>query len=125
MSIEKDKATVVQFNDFIAARDIEGLARMMTDDHVFIDAANSKVVGKSAGIQAWRVFFAAFPDYRNDFAQISTAGELIVMTGHSSCFDPRLSGPALWTAKVQGHQISEWRVLEDSAHNRNMLGLAS
>ena len=125
MDVEQNKATILRFNDFVNARDIEGLSQMMTDDHVFIDAVDNRVAGKSACVQAWQGFFAAFPDYRNDFAQISANKELLVVVGRSSCADPRLDGPALWTAKVRGNCISEWRVFDDSVRNRNKLGLGS
>ncbi|MGA7428232.1 MAG: nuclear transport factor 2 family protein [Rhodoplanes sp.] len=118
------KATVLGFNDCINARDIERLPQMMTDDHVFIDASGNSVSGKPACVGAWQRFFAAFPDYPNDFAQIYANEELLVIVGCSSCSDPRLDGPALWTAKVRGHRVSEWRVIEDTVVNRNKLGVA-
>jgi ketosteroid isomerase-like protein len=123
MDFEHGKAVVSRFNDCINAGDIEGLSRAMTDDHVFIDAADKRVSGKPACLRAWQDFFAAFPDYRNHFAQFATKQELIVVAGRSSCSDQRLYGPALWTARVRGDRVSEWRVLEDNASNRYSLSL--
>jgi hypothetical protein len=37
---------VMSFNDFITRRDIDGLSKLMTDNHVFIDAANNTISGK-------------------------------------------------------------------------------
>ena len=125
MDAERSKATVLRFNDFINARDIEGLSQMMTNDHTFIDAVNNRVSGKSACARAWQGFFEAFPDYRNEFSHISAHEEFLAIVGRSSCSDPRLDGPALWTAKVRGNFVSEWRVFEDTLSNRNRLGLAS
>ena len=122
---DRNRATVSRFNDFINARDIEGLSAMMTEDHTFIDAARRQVVGKLECIRAWQGFFAAFPDYRNDFENISTNEELVIIVGRSSCTDSRLDGPALWSAKVRGDHISEWRVFEDTPPNRKTLGLAN
>jgi ketosteroid isomerase-like protein len=122
MDTEEAKKAVLKFNDCINARDIARLSQMMTDDHVFIDTAGNRVSGKPACVGAWQSFFVAFPDYRNDFAQISTNEELLVIVGRSSCSDPRLDGPALWTAKVRGHLVSEWRVIEDTVVNRSKLG---
>ena len=124
MDFEQAKAVVQRFNDFINAQDIEGLSRAMTEDHVFIDAANSQVSGKQACLRAWRGFFAAFPDYRNHFAQFVAREELVAVAGRSSCSDRRLDGPALWTARVRGNCVMEWRVLEDNASNRRSLGLS-
>jgi hypothetical protein len=46
------------------------------------------------------------------------------MIGHSVCSDTRLAGPALWTAKVEGDLVSEWRVYEDTSADRTRLGIA-
>jgi ketosteroid isomerase-like protein len=123
MDFEHGKAVVSRFNDCINAGDIEGLSRAMTDDHVFIDAAEKRVSGKPACLRAWQDFFAAFPDYRNHFAQFVAREGLVVVAGRSSCSDQRLDGPALWTARVRGDRVSEWRVLEDNVSNRYSLSL--
>jgi ketosteroid isomerase-like protein len=115
------KDIVMSFNDCITRRDIEGLADLMTEDHVFIDAANGSVSGKQSCIAAWASFFAAFPDYRNIFERVSLTDGKAVMVGYSVCSDNRLSGPALWTAKVVAGLISEWRVYEDNTTNRKLL----
>jgi ketosteroid isomerase-like protein len=123
MDFEHGKAVVSRFNDCINAQDIEGLSRAMTDDHVFIDAADKRVSGKPDCLRAWQDFFAAFPDYRNHFAQFVAREGLVVVIGRSSCSDQRLDGPALWTASLRDDRVSEWRVLEDNASNRYSLGL--
>jgi ketosteroid isomerase-like protein len=58
---------VSAFNACVSRRDIDGLAKLMTRNHVFIDAADNMTKGKKRCIAAWRGFFAAFPDYRNIF----------------------------------------------------------
>jgi ketosteroid isomerase-like protein len=115
------KDIVMSFNDCITRRDIEGLSDLMTEDHVFIDAANRRVSGKQTCIAAWASFFTTFPDYRNIFDRVSLTDGKAVMVGYSVCSDNRLSGPALWTARVVGGLISEWRVYDDSAANRELL----
>jgi ketosteroid isomerase-like protein len=105
----------MSFNDCITRRDIGGLSRLMSDDHVFIDSADNIVSGKTRCVEAWQGFFAAFPDYRNHFARVLLAGDKVVMIGHSVCSDTRLAGPALWTAKVEGDLVSEWRVYRTQA----------
>jgi ketosteroid isomerase-like protein len=117
------EALVRSFNDCIARRDIDGLAKLMTDDHTFIDAAGGTVSGKSRCIEAWAGFFAAFPDYRNHFERVLATGDTAVIVGHSTCYDSRLAGQALWTATIRGGRIAEWRVFDDTDANRAMLGL--
>jgi len=112
---------VMSFNDFITRRDIDGLSKLMSDNHVFIDAANNTISGKERCVEAWKSFFGAFPDYRNHFKRVLLVGNEAVIIGHSVCSDTRLAGPALWTAKIEAELIAEWRVYEDTSANRALL----
>ena len=51
-----------RFNAHINEGNLGALSSMMTDDHVFIDSANSVVSSKAKVITAWSSFFNAFPD---------------------------------------------------------------
>lgn len=114
----------VRFNDCINAGDVEGLAQLMSEDHRFIDTAGTVVVGRTACLAAWRGFFAAYPGYRNVFEAVSASGTNVTAAGYSMCPNhPVLEGPALWTAVVDGNQVLEWRVYEDSAAVRRRLGI--
>jgi ketosteroid isomerase-like protein len=115
---------VTRFNDMINARDLDGLAALLSVDHRFVDSAGNPVVGKDDCIDAWRGFFAAFPAYRNEFDSVRVAGGTIVVSGHSYCpGHPELEGPALWTASVDRDLVSEWRVYDDTPQTRELLGL--
>lgn len=114
---------VRRFNDRITARDVDGLASLMTEDHAFVDMAGESVEGKDACLDAWSEFFAEFPDYENVFERVSFRGDLVVLQGYSTCPDDRMDGPALWTARVSDDRLSEWRVYEDTAENRRRLGI--
>ena len=122
--IDRDAAVVHEFNDASNTRKLDALAALMTDDHVFVDAAGGRVEGRAACIDAWRGFFAAYPDYRNLFERTmagSQAGE-VTAHGRSLCSVGALDGPALWSAVVTGDRVAEWRVHEDTAANRATLG---
>jgi ketosteroid isomerase-like protein len=119
------RALTITFNDHINSRDLDGLAALMTDDHTFIDTTGHAIRGKSKCLDAWRGFFASFPDYRNIFDRVEADGDRVTVVGRSSCSDARLDGPALWAATVRDGRLAEWRVYEDTAPNRHMLGLAS
>jgi uncharacterized protein (TIGR02246 family) len=107
----EDERVVEAFNDAINAGDLAALARLMSDDHRFVDAAGGCVDGKAACTDAWRGFFAAYPDYRNHFADVRRLGGGVVeVTGVSTCSDPTLDGPARWRAVVRGGLVTEWRV---------------
>jgi CheY-like chemotaxis protein/ketosteroid isomerase-like protein len=112
-----------RFNDAINARDITRLVGLMTNDHAFIDTEGTRTEGRDAAERAWRAFFSAFPDYRNELASAEARGGAVVFTGRSSCSEPALDGPGLWRAIVRGGCVAEWRVYEDTAENRRALAL--
>jgi SnoaL-like domain len=68
-----DEAVVVAFNAAINRSDLPGLGRLMADDHRFIDTAGNTFAGKPACLEAWRGFFASFPDYRNVFDNVRSS----------------------------------------------------
>jgi ketosteroid isomerase-like protein len=121
MSNDQQTTITLQFNECINDRDIVGLAALLTDDHTFIDSANGSVHGKERVIEAWKGFFAQFPDYQNLFERVESRGQLVAVLGRSTCSEPQLDGPALWTAKVRGDKVAEWRVYKDTPENRQAL----
>jgi ketosteroid isomerase-like protein len=111
----------VRFNERINARDLAGLATLMTDDHTFIDTAGTSLAGKGACLAAWRGFFEGFPDYRNVFTSFTTHDDVVTIVGRSECAEPSLAGPALWTATVRDGKVAEWHVHEDTPETRRRL----
>ena len=93
------------------------------DDHRFIDSAANTVSGKQACLDAWRGFFGSFPDYRNIFTSLTAKDDMVTIVGCSECAEPSLAGPALWTAKIQGEAVTEWRVYLDTPEVRASLGV--
>jgi ketosteroid isomerase-like protein len=123
MSDEYPKSVVLQFNECINNRDLQGLSDLMTEDHVFIDSNDDVHSGKELMIKGWRDFFNQFPDYRNHFAIVESRGDQVLVIGHSACSFKQLDGPALWTAKVEDGLVAEWRVYLDTVENRGKLNL--
>jgi len=116
------RVVVEKFSDAINARDLAALAALMTDDHRFIDTAGNTIVGRSACVAAWRDFFAAFPDYRNELTELRAEGDVVVARGRSACSVHQLDGPALWRARINAGLVREWRVYEDEVDARANLG---
>jgi ketosteroid isomerase-like protein len=114
---------VLAFNERINNRDLAGLATMMTEDHTFIDSSDEVHAGKERMVAGWKDFFESYPDYQNHFTYLETRGDRVFVLGHSTCSYPPLHGPAIWTARVVGAQIAEWRVYLDTEANRQMLEL--
>ncbi|MEV7611333.1 nuclear transport factor 2 family protein [Streptomyces sp. NPDC089799] len=104
---------VRRFNALITAGDLAGLGALMSEDHTFVDPAGTVVSGRRACLDAWRDFFAAFPGYRNVFTSVTADGEVVSAAGRSECSDPRLAGPARWTATVHEGKVTRWHVYED------------
>jgi ketosteroid isomerase-like protein len=119
------ETTAEQFNALINARDADGLAARMTEDHCFVDTEEHAVRGRAACRAAWRGFFEAFPSYRNEFDRVEDAGDgLVVAVGRSVCAEHvDLDGPAIWTAHVVGDLVAQWRVYEDTPEIRRRLGV--
>lgn len=116
-------AIAQRFHDCVNARDLEGLRALMTEDHTLIDAAGTRLQGRAACRDAWRLFFDSFSDYRNRVDAVRITDEVVAMLGHSSCSDARLHGPAIWTARIRGSRVCEWRVYADSPQCRREFGL--
>jgi ketosteroid isomerase-like protein len=114
----------LRFNERINARDLDGLSRLMPADHAFVDTEGVAVAGRPACLEAWRGFFAAFPDYRNVFTSLTAHGDLVTVVGYSECSEPSLAGPALWTATVRGEQVAVWQVHTDTPQVRARLAIA-
>lgn len=100
----------LRFNERINQRDLEGLAELMTDDHTFTDNSGDVTRGKDVMKESWREFFGEYPDYRNIFTCVTVQDDVVVMVGYSTCSYKRLDGPSVWTARVRGGRVSEWRV---------------
>lgn len=110
------------FNECINNADTEGLCRLMTDDHVFIDTANNRIEGKSDNItQAWEPFFKFYPGYRNIFEKVITRGSSVIMQGYSICSDEILNNVhAIWIAEIVNSKVSRWQIYPDTPENRHL-----
>jgi ketosteroid isomerase-like protein len=102
--------TALRFNERINRQDLEGLAELMTDDHTFIDSGGNVTKGKNVMKEGWREFFKKYPDYRNKFTSVTVQDNVVVMVGYSTCSFKPLDGPSIWTARIRGRRVSEWRV---------------
>lgn len=110
---DDEEAVVEAFNAAINSRDVEALGALMDESHRFVDAAGGTVEGKAACLEAWRGFFASFPDYRNVFDDVRGDGAGSVdVRGRSECAEPALRGPARWHAEVRDGLVVLWQVSE-------------
>jgi ketosteroid isomerase-like protein len=97
----------LRFNEKINQRDLDGLAKLMTDDHMFTDNSGDVYRDMDKG---WKEFFTNHPDYRNVFTSVTVEDSVVIMIGYSTCSNERrLNGPSIWTARVRDGRVSEWR----------------
>ena len=120
---DEARAVVEAFNACITERDLDRLGALMTDDHTFVDSGGRAWHGRADCLSAWAGFFAAFPDYRNVLEALTPRDDVVVVTGHSGCDEPALSGPAIWTARIDAGKVAEWRVHDDTDAVRSELGI--
>ena len=106
------KIVAMHFHECINNADIEGLSELMTDDHIFIDIANTRIEGKSDVIsKAWIPFFRLFSNYRNVIENISVKDRTVIMRGYSLCSDERLNNlHVVWVAEVVDNKVKLWHI---------------
>src|SRR3989304_9056567 len=101
----------LKFNEKINEQDPEGLAELMTEDHTFIDSDGATTKGKETIKKVWKEFFKEYPDYQNPFTCVTTQNNIVVVVGYSTCSHKPLNRHNIWTAKIRGKRVSEWRVI--------------
>ncbi len=124
MNTRDPKLTALLFNECINNQDIRGLSSLMTEDHTIIVREGITVRGKQPNIEGWTGFFAQFPKYRNTFHRVESKDDYVVIVGFADWSEEQPYDPVIWTAKVEGDRIAEWRIYDDTEQNRQELGLS-
>ncbi len=121
---EGRKAIALQFNECISNRDVEGLGRLMTEDHVFVDSAGNITRSRKAMLESWSKFFAMFPEYKNTFERVESRDDLVIISGFAYWSEKNRHDPAIWTATIENNLVAEWRIYYDTEENRKKFGLS-
>jgi len=114
-----NKQTILAFIDSINAHDVEALGELMSDDHRFVDAHGTEVVGKQKMIAGWRGYFELFLDYSIEVNEIFKQGDAFAMFGFASGSfkgkpDASWRLPAAWKAIVKDGRVNLWQVFADT-----------
>jgi uncharacterized protein (TIGR02246 family) len=121
---------VLEFMDRINAADVEGVCRLMTEDHVFIDGLGNHFAGRESMRAGWKMYFSWFPDYRVSHQEIFQEHASVAVFGVASgtyAVNGKLPTenhwqiPAAWRAVVRDGQIAEWRVYCDNQPARKLM----
>jgi ketosteroid isomerase-like protein len=115
--------TVLEFMECINRKDVETLAALMTEDHVFVDSLGQAVSGRNNMRAGWRGYFAFCPDYwvsheaifeeRSRVAVFGAAGGTVAVD-KKMLPENKWRTPAAWLAIVEHGMVKEWRVYADN-----------
>lgn len=123
-------AAVISFIDCINRGDVEGLGRLMTEDHRLKVLDEEPLVGRDANIEAWHGYASAFPNYViYPHVIVEHIGAGVAVLGHTTgshlglpdAEESRLL--VIWAAFVVGGFVRSWQVIADTHEARAELGL--
>jgi hypothetical protein len=123
MNSQDPKLVALQFNECINHQDLEGLALLMSDDHVFIDREGKITGPKQKMIQGWKQFFEMFPKYKNTFNRVQSRENNVAILGCAYWSEKQPYDPVIWTAAIVNDLVREWRVYADTEQNRRQFDL--
>ena len=122
--------TVISFIDCINRGDLDGLGRLMADDHTLRVLDEDPLIGRSANVEAWRGYFDSFPNYviyphvivESSFPDVAVLGHT---TGSHLGLpdDVETKMLVIWTAGVVGGFLRTWQIIEDTPEARAEYGL--
>jgi ketosteroid isomerase-like protein len=142
MSEPDPQSVALGFVAAINAADVDRLAALMTEDHEFIDTLNQSFRGRGPMREGWVGYYRLFPDYQIFLDRVLAGGDVVTLAGSTngtlSEFGrealrradgtlpgmDELQGPALWTARIEGDKVAQWRVYWDTPATRAALGIA-
>jgi ketosteroid isomerase-like protein len=118
------------FVDAINQRSVQGIAALMTDDHVFVDSLGTRIEGKERMKVGWDGYFRMVPDYNIAIDETFVDGAVVVMLGRAhGTFstdgvlrpENKWSTPAAWRALIRGLFVAEWRIFADNEPIRQIM----
>ncbi len=102
---------------------VERLYGMITNDHLFIDAHDNRVLGKDQMKKGWTGYFAMFPDYKIEVNEVLVKGSSVCLLGYAGGTYKSLKNkensnywrvPAAWNAIIENGYIKQWQVYADN-----------
>ncbi len=110
---------VFRFVDAINHADVDHLAALMTENHVFVDSDGSKINGRAAMVDNWSRYFSMMSNYRVNVQETYSSGNIVVLvgtasgtftSGSQSHSESRWAVPAAWRAVVDADRVAVWQV---------------
>jgi len=129
-SPESPESVARAFGDAINLHNVDDLAALMTEDHVFIDSLGNRVQGREAMRKGWIGYFGMVPDYMiaihetysNDpvVIMVGTAQGTLAVDGHVPP-ENHWQTPAAWRAEIRDGRVASWQVYADNEPIRRLL----
>lgn len=122
-------ALALSFVDCINRADVDGLARLMHEEYVLTVFDEAPQPGRLAGIEGWRGYAAAFPEYVIYPRRMATVGDTAAILGHTTGSHLGLPDEEearitlIWLGTVREGRIADWTLIEDTAENRTRWAL--
>lgn len=106
----------------VNAHDPDAVGALLSSSHVLVDSLGRELAGRAAVTDAWREYFALFPDYRIETEVTVSDGDVVAVFGAASGayahaapgVDASWRIPAAWRAVVVGGLIDKWQVYADN-----------
>jgi ketosteroid isomerase-like protein len=120
---------VLEFIECINRGDIEGLSRLMSEDHELRVFDEVPLRGGVANVDAWRGYASSFPSYTIYVHRIVEHGDRIAVLGSTTgshlglADDEERAQTLIWVASVRGGALHAWQLLPDTDEHRRDLGL--
>ena len=122
-----------KFVKAINGHDTDGLTKLMSSDHVFVDSLGNRFPA-SAMRSGWQEYFTMVPDYWIKVDQIVSEENAVILFGSAGgTFVPKggmvkpenkWETPAAWRALVKEGKVAEWRVYCDNEPIREKMRAA-
>jgi hypothetical protein len=102
---------------------------LMTDDHILQVFDEPALIGRQENIEAWYGYVGSFPNYVISPHRIAADDGRVAVVGHTTGShlalpdDEETLLTLIWVAEVDHGLVRSWRLLEDNARNRALLGL--
>lgn len=118
----KEISVFKAFVNAINQADTKELKKLMSEDHIFVDAAGRKEVGCEKMIKGWKTYFEMFPNYKIEIEDIIQEKEIIGAFGTATGTYKGKRGlvpqniikmPAAWRALIREGKVKLWQVYAD------------
>jgi uncharacterized protein (TIGR02246 family) len=111
------------FVNAINRRNIDELAELMTEDHVFTDGLGVAVRGRDNMKAGWAAYLQLVPGFTIAIEETYSDDPVVILLGvaQGTYAGETWSTPAAWRAKVRDGRVAEWRVYADNEPIRQLM----